>query len=251
MGKLSLDKVKKYWHLQRPVIRKIIILVVFVCLVVLFIITPLIWQYLKHNHEFRATIADVFAGNIDWSAWWEFGTFLVAIVAAMVAFGEYKSHQHQLLPRLVPIIEVTRSTDFLVNHYLNCKLAISNVGGGVALEIRAYWECNDEKPRSRNCPTKADLQVSVLKPNTEHTWFNNTGNENYTFPYRGPWKKTTQLQYTLHITWKDDTGNSYEYPIKGEEGLTASVQFGPRIEINEMDLSSPPPNHILKIGYGL
>lgn len=36
------------------------------------------------------------SANIDWSNWWSFGTFLVAVAAALIAYSEYLSHKKEI-----------------------------------------------------------------------------------------------------------------------------------------------------------
>lgn len=72
-----------------------LILTLVIVTVVIFIALPALWQWDKHDWNLNATFVDMFAGDIDWSAWWGFGTFLVAVGAALFAFYELASQQNE------------------------------------------------------------------------------------------------------------------------------------------------------------
>lgn len=188
------------------------------------IIVPVYWQFLQHRDWGILEVwCHVFSGSIDWSAWWEFGTFIVAIGAALIAYSEYKTHQRELQPKLVPILDIAPSTDLRSDHYHGHKLAISNAGGGTALRIKAYWTVEGQEPDKDPAPVNALLLIGALRPNGEHLWFDHKGDESYPFPIdRFSWRDGTDeadvwrdSTFTLHITWQDAAGNSFKYPDEG------------------------------------
>jgi membrane protein implicated in regulation of membrane protease activity len=59
------------------------LLLALLLIVALFIVGPFVWDdFFNTNHY-----------PIDWQAWWSFGTFIVAIAAALIAYIEYSNHK--------------------------------------------------------------------------------------------------------------------------------------------------------------
>lgn len=89
MNEAKSNNGKNWWHQLPLSMRKVVIATA------LFITLPVFWQWCEHDWNLNATFADVFAGDIDWSAWWGLGTFLVAVGAALIAFYELNSQQSE------------------------------------------------------------------------------------------------------------------------------------------------------------
>lgn len=248
---------EKTWRFQLPQnMRKII------AAIVIFIVLPVFWQWGKHSWNLNATFVDVFAGDIDWSAWWGFGTFMVAVGAAVVAYTEYRTHQHEydshqraLLPQLVPILDITPSTDSRADRYHGYKLTISNVGGSIALRVKACWTREGEKPDFDSAPINASLLIGALRPDGEHVWFDHRGDESYPFPIdRSPSRDNLEPRdaskestFTLYIRWEDTAGNLFEYPGKGIP-FTARVKQVKHYRLEDLS-KAPYESHIIQAGW--
>lgn len=79
---------------------------------VLFCIIPYAYQWITGN-------------NADWQAWWAFGTFLIALIAALIAYQEYNAHIRASQPQLIAHFAK-------LPHESNSSVFVTNVGGGIA-----------------------------------------------------------------------------------------------------------------------
>lgn len=100
-----------------------------ILLAIFFISAPYVWQWWNATYGHQTTYA-------DWSAWWTFGTFLLAVIAAFIAWQEY---QEAWRPRLM--VRLSREYERL--YLLDGKteiaeytyLRVNNIGGSVACGI--------------------------------------------------------------------------------------------------------------------
>lgn len=107
---------------------------------VLTIIAPVYWQYFQHQDwGILGVWWHVFSGSIDWSAWWGFGTFLVALIAAIIAYDQYVSHESERWEQVRALVQIS--------YYIQgglIFLVISNAGKTTARNIRISMD-EDEK----------------------------------------------------------------------------------------------------------
>lgn len=87
----------------------------------LFIMMPFIWQRINFQCG-RPLYA-------DWSAWWSFGTFLLAVIAACLTWQEYHAAKR---PRLM--VKLAKSYQQLVAGEIteSVHFYAENIGGGVS-----------------------------------------------------------------------------------------------------------------------
>lgn len=90
----------------------------------LFIMMPFIWQRINFQCG-RPLYA-------DWSAWWSFGTFLLAVIAACLTWQEYHAAKR---PRLM--VKLAKSYQQLVAGEIteSVHFYAENIGGSVALSV--------------------------------------------------------------------------------------------------------------------
>ena len=90
----------------------------------LFIMMPFIWQRINFQCG-RLLYA-------DWSAWWSFGTFLLAVIAACLTWQEYQAAKR---PRLM--VKLAKSYQQFVAGEIteSVHFYAENIGGSVALSV--------------------------------------------------------------------------------------------------------------------
>lgn len=102
-----------------------------VCVIIFAIAGPVYWEFLQHREwGLLGVWSHVFSGSIDWSAWWTFGTFLVATITAIIALNEYHLHADES-------IEQSRAIMQIVYAKQDNKLFIvlENVGKTIAKDV--------------------------------------------------------------------------------------------------------------------
>lgn len=144
MNETKSNNEKNWWYQLPPNKPK------FVIAIAIFIMLPILWEWFKHDWNLNETLVDVFAGDIDWSAWWGFGTFLVAVGAALIAFYELYSQQSewnkQRQERHNEHWDKTRA-HIQVNHFVKggaIFVNVSNVGSTSATNVRIRLKGYDQ-----------------------------------------------------------------------------------------------------------
>lgn len=103
------------------------------------IVVPVYWQYSQHPEwGLLGVWRHEFSGAIDWSAWWAFGTFTVALLAAIIAYRELASNRNEQWERNRALIQMSYS---ILGGLI--YIEISNVGKTTAKDIRIA--INEEK----------------------------------------------------------------------------------------------------------
>ena len=89
-----------------------------------FTMIPFFWQWINFQYG-RHLYA-------DWSAWWSFGTFLLAVIAACLTWQEYHASRR---PRLM--VKLTKSYHHLVTGEIaeSVHFFAENIGGSVAVSV--------------------------------------------------------------------------------------------------------------------
>lgn len=179
-------------------------------LAVLFTVAPIIFQWIRSGFsDPLATLKEIFPGEIDWQAWWAFGTFLIALVAALIAYREYNSHIRAMQPLVVPHVE-------------DKKLLLTNVGGGIAIKITCEL---DPGLALKNGGTSKALRpnIPLLKPNEDIE-------VHHTLPLidMAEGKANEQKKQTLHVKWEDSAGqqntdNTLKLNYSNMQGFTADT----------------------------
>lgn len=104
------------------------------------IAVPVYWQFSQHpDWGFLGVWRHVFSGGIDWSAWWAFGTFAVALLAAIIAYREYALHRDDLWDNTRTHIQITY---FIVKTAIYIR--ISNVGRTTAVDVQVHLNGDPE-----------------------------------------------------------------------------------------------------------
>ena len=83
---------------------------------VLFCVIPYLYQWVTGN-------------NSDWQAWWAFGTFLIALIAAIIAYKEYNAHISATEPLI--IVRVAKIKGSALD-----TIFLTNVGGSIAIDVK-------------------------------------------------------------------------------------------------------------------
>ena len=150
---------------------------------VLFCVIPYLYQWITGN-------------NSDWQAWWAFGTFLIALIAAIIAYKEYNAHisatQPLIIVRIAKMKGDTLDTVFL-----------TNVGGSIAIDIK-FSLSPGAKLKNYTAVEHLDRNLPLLKPDEE------------TIVIEAKYLTMVQLlvgpnrsRQILHIEWKDALGRQY------------------------------------------
>lgn len=137
----------------------------------------------------------------DWQAWWAFGTFLIALIAALIAYQEYNAHMRAMRPQLIASWEQLDEN--------NRAITLTNVGGGTATAITAKLQPGVKlKPVSglndSDKPNNLDTRVSMLKPQDKTLAFDI--NNFFVIEMRA---MANQAKQTVHLEWNDAAGNQY------------------------------------------
>lgn len=150
---------------------------------VLFCIIPYAYQWITGN-------------NADWQAWWAFGTFLIALIAALIAYQEYNNHIMATEPLVV--VRVAKQGGSTLD-----SVFLTNVGGSIATDIR--FTLNPGITLSDGV-TKDYLAKSLplLKPD-EDTMIIDELKLSAAHILAG----TNRARQTLYVGWKDASGRQY------------------------------------------
>lgn len=108
------------------------------------IAVPVYWQFSQHpDWGFIGIWRHVFSGSIDWSAWWAFSTFAVALLAAIIAYREFALHRDDLWDNTRAHIQITY---FIVKTAIYIR--ISNVGKTTAADVQVHLNGDPDKINS-------------------------------------------------------------------------------------------------------
>lgn len=155
----------------------------------IFCIIPYAYQWITSN-------------NADWQAWWAFGTFLIALIAAIIAYQEYNAHQRAMQPLLIARSERLDE--------MNTAIMLNNVGGGTATAITVKLLPGViMKPMAglhdADEPVNLEKKVPMLKPGEATDAFDR-GNL-FTLNVRAT---PNQPMQTVQLEWEDTTGRHYK-----------------------------------------
>lgn len=148
---------------------------------VLFCVIPYLYQWLTGN-------------NSDWQAWWAFGTFLVALIAAIIAYKEYSARISATEPLIiVRVVNVNGSN----------TVFLTNVGGSIAIDIKFSLSPGI---RLKNCPGIEYLARNLpkLKPDEETIII-----EAQHFAAVQILVESNHSRQILRVEWKDALGRQY------------------------------------------
>lgn len=135
--------------------------------------------------------------NPDWQAWWSFGTFLIALIAALIAYQEYNAHIRASQPQLIAHFAK-------LPHESNSSVFVTNVGGGIATDIQFELQPG-MKPRHNAGTEKLIHTIPVLKPH-EDALVLNAGS----FVALQLLAEPDQPMQSFHLEWKDASGRLYK-----------------------------------------
>lgn len=149
----------------------------------IFCIIPYAYQWITGN-------------NADWQAWWAFGTFLIALIAALIAYQEYNNHIMATEPLVV--VRVAKQEGSTLD-----SIFLTNAGSSIATDIKFTL-----KPgiTMNDGVTKDNLAKSLplLKPD-EDTMIIDALKLSAAHILAG----TNRTRQTLHVEWKDASGRQY------------------------------------------
>lgn len=155
----------------------------------IFCIIPYAYQWITGN-------------NADWQAWWAFGTFLIALIAALIAYQEYNAHIRATQPQLIANSEKLDKN--------NSAITLTNVGGGTATAITVKLLPGIKlKPVSglndADKPINLETTIPMLEPQQKTLAFDR-GNL-FVAEMRAV---ADQAKQTVHLEWNDTTGKHYK-----------------------------------------
>ncbi|MGL4940555.1 hypothetical protein [uncultured Bifidobacterium sp.] len=150
---------------------------------VLFCIIPYAYQWITGN-------------NADWQAWWAFGTFLIALIAALIAYQEYNDHVMATEPLVV--VRVAKQEGSTLD-----SVFLTNAGGSIATDIKftlkpgiTLGDGVTKEYMSKSLPLlKPDEDTMIIDGMTISAAHILTG--------------TNRTRQTLHVEWEDASGRQY------------------------------------------
>ena len=150
---------------------------------VLFCVIPYLYQWLTGNTS-------------DWQAWWAFGTFLIALIAAIIAYKEYNAHISATEPLI--IVRVAKIKGSALD-----TIFLTNVGGSIAIDVKFSLSPGIRLKNYAGVEYLA-RNLPKLKPDEE------------TIIIDAQYLTAVQLlvgsnrsRQILHVEWKDALGRQY------------------------------------------
>jgi len=138
----------------------------------------------------------------DWQAWWAFGTFLIALIAALIAYQEYNAHMRATRPQLIASSEQLDEN--------NSAITLTNVGGGTATAISIRLTPGIKSGLASGLtdadePVDLATRIPMLEPQTKTYAFDSE--KLFLTEMRAA---ANQPEQTVHIEWNDSAGKHYK-----------------------------------------
>ncbi|WP_146194640.1 hypothetical protein [Bifidobacterium callitrichidarum] len=174
--------------------------------------------------------------DTDWPAWWSFGTFLVAVMAALLAWAEYRTHEDESWEQVRPYVHVSYHFD---QHFL--FVSVANVGKTAANTVRISFEPQLSAPKSQQDPSSiapelfqkglVERPISMIAPGARFLFLIDGSNEVLDHIKDGSLPSVT----TASISYNDLRDRTYHehYCLDLSDWQYSAADYDPLSEIEE------------------